>query len=111
MILFRPLSNQERENRQTSCIEIAGPKELSVRQQHGKKYVFDRVFAPHVKQVDVYKAVVYPLISEVLAGYNCTVFAYGQTGSGKTHTMVGDSSSNFEVPWQDVSCYLIRELF
>ena len=36
-------------------------------------------------------AFVYPLlityITDVLAGYNGTIFAYGQTSSGKTHTM------------------------
>ncbi|KAJ8896649.1 hypothetical protein PR048_001993 [Dryococelus australis] len=31
-----------------------------------------------------------PLVSDVLGGFNATVFAYGATGSGKTHTMVGD---------------------
>jgi hypothetical protein len=29
------------------------------------------------------------VISEVLEGFNGTIFAYGQTGSGKTHTMFG----------------------
>ena len=28
-------------------------------------------------------------ISDVLMGYNGTIFAYGQTGCGKTHTMMG----------------------
>jgi len=28
-------------------------------------------------------------ISDVLCGYNGTIFAYGQTSSGKTHTMEG----------------------
>jgi hypothetical protein len=28
-------------------------------------------------------------ISQVLKGFNCTIFAYGQTGSGKTYTMFG----------------------
>lgn len=28
-------------------------------------------------------------ISEILNGYNWTIFAYGQTGSGKTYTMFG----------------------
>jgi kinesin family protein 11 len=38
----------------------------------------------------VYQSVVGPVLTEVLSGYNCTVFAYGQTGTGKTHTMEGD---------------------
>ena len=32
----------------------------------------------------LYADVVQPILDEVLAGYNCTVFAYGQTGTGKT---------------------------
>ncbi len=27
------------------------------------------------------------MCSDVLSGYNGTIFAYGQTSSGKTHTM------------------------
>jgi kinesin family protein 18/19 len=37
----------------------------------------------------VYEATSSSLVSDVLMGYNATVFAYGATGSGKTHTMVG----------------------
>jgi kinesin family protein 11 len=32
---------------------------------------------------------VFPIVQEVLEGYNCTLFAYGQTGTGKTYTMEG----------------------
>lgn len=28
-------------------------------------------------------------ISDVMQGFNSTIFAYGQTGSGKTYTMFG----------------------
>lgn len=51
----------------------------------------------------MYKSVVHPLIDEVLAGYNCTVFAYGQTGTGKTFTMEGEKSQNSAVSWENVS--------
>lgn len=57
-------------------------------------------------QIDVYKSIVHPLIDEVMAGYNCTVFAYGQTGTGKTFTMEGGEKSDTPVSWQDVSCKL-----
>lgn len=41
-----------------------------------------------------------PIVEEVLAGYNCTIFAYGQTGTGKTYTMEGNrnTSDNGVVP-------------
>lgn len=29
-------------------------------------------------------------MTQMLAGFNCTIFAYGQTGTGKTYTMSGD---------------------
>ena len=32
------------------------------------------------------------LLSQVVNGYNATVFCYGQTGSGKTYTMDGGGS-------------------
>ncbi|KAJ3154072.1 Kinesin-like protein kif22 [Geranomyces michiganensis] len=51
-----------------------------------KSYSFDRVFGPAATQADVF-AQVEPLLRDVLAGRNVSVFAYGQTGSGKTHTM------------------------
>lgn len=42
-------------------------------------------------QVEVYNAIVKPMIAVVLAGYNCTVFTYGQTSSGKTFTMMSEN--------------------
>lgn len=55
-----------------------------------KTYTFDRVFGPSADQAMIYKDVLQPVLDEVIAGYNCTVFAYGQTGTGKTYTMQGD---------------------
>lgn len=72
------------------AIEIAGTKDVLIRQQHGKKYAFDRVFDMFSRQSEVYAYVCQPMIKEVLMGYNCTVFAYGQTGTGKTYTMEGN---------------------
>ena len=57
-----------------------------------KVFTFDTVFAPEVKQVDVYNRVARPIVCNVLEGYNGTIFAYGQTGTGKTFTMEGDRS-------------------
>lgn len=50
----------------------------------GKLYNFDNVFGEQADQAMLYADVVQPILDEVLAGYNCTVFAYGQTGTGKT---------------------------
>ncbi|KRZ33758.1 Kinesin heavy chain [Trichinella pseudospiralis] len=55
----------------------------------GKVYSFDRVFKPNISQEEVYLASAYPIVKDVLSGYNGTIFAYGQTSSGKTFTMEG----------------------
>ncbi|UKZ75548.1 hypothetical protein TrVFT333_003235 [Trichoderma virens FT-333] len=57
-----------------------------------KTYSFDRVFSPAADQSMVFDDTVKPILEEMLAGYNCTIFAYGQTGTGKTYTMSGDMS-------------------
>lgn len=75
---------------------------MLVKQQYGKHYTFDRIFGPTAKQVDIYETIVKPLIPELLAGYNCTVFAYGQTGTGKTYTISGGSVTT-GIPLEGVS--------
>ena len=50
-----------------------------------KTYKVDHVFGPEADQSMIYDEVVHPMLEEVLAGMNCTVFAYGQTGTGKTY--------------------------
>ena len=49
----------------------------------------DAVFPPESSQQEVYAQVGLPLISDVLLGYNATIFTYGQTGTGKTYSMLG----------------------
>lgn len=53
-------------------------------------YSFDHIFYQDATQQKIYDQVGKPILSEVLCGYNCTIFAYGQTGTGKTYTMEGD---------------------
>ncbi|KAJ6442885.1 kinesin related protein 2 [Purpureocillium lavendulum] len=55
-----------------------------------KTYSFDRVFSQAADQNMIFDDTVKPILDEMLAGYNCTIFAYGQTGTGKTYTMSGD---------------------
>lgn len=62
-----------------------GPNAIS-----NKTYHFDKVFSPAADQAIIFDDVVAPVLGEVLAGFNCTIFAYGQTGTGKTYTMSGD---------------------
>ncbi|KPI45827.1 Kinesin-like protein bimC [Cyphellophora attinorum] len=62
-----------------------GPNAIS-----NKTYHFDKVFSPAADQTIVFEDTVAPILSEMMAGFNCTIFAYGQTGTGKTYTMTGD---------------------
>ncbi|CAL1688462.1 unnamed protein product [Lasius platythorax] len=95
-VRVRPINNSEKIGKSFLAVELPSNKEVVVHERsqgtHSKKFTFDKVFGPSSKQVDVYNAVVSPLLEEVLAGYNCTVFAYGQTGTGKTFTMEGVSN-------------------
>lgn len=47
------------------------------------KFNLDRIFGPESTQIEVFEETAVPLIQDVLAGYNATIFAYGQTGTGK----------------------------
>ena len=86
-----------------SCLEI-----LTSIPTQGKVYVFDKVLKPNVTQTQVYDSTAKSIVkgrsskcvslnamfielkfTDVLSGYNGTIFAYGQTSSGKTHTMEG----------------------
>ncbi|KAI2791950.1 Kinesin-like protein bimC [Penicillium oxalicum] len=69
-----------------------GPNAVS-----NKTYAFDKVFSPAADQTIVYEEVVMPILNEMLAGYNCTIFAYGQTGTGKTYTMSGDMTDTLGI--------------
>lgn len=87
------MNSRERGIRSMEAVQVSLPKEIHVQSAHDskmKKFTFDKTFGQESLQVDVYQSVVAPMIQEVLAGYNCTVFAYGQTGTGKTYTMIGD---------------------
>ncbi|AET39709.1 Kip1p Ecym_4688 [Eremothecium cymbalariae DBVPG len=59
---------------------------------NNKTYTFDQVFGVESDQESLFDKVARAYITEMLEGYNCTVFAYGQTGTGKTYTMSGDIS-------------------
>lgn len=52
-------------------------------------FTFDRVFPMTTQQVEIFEYGVKDIVTDVMDGYNGTVFAYGQTGSGKTFTMMG----------------------
>ncbi|XP_076752160.1 kinesin-like protein Klp61F [Xylocopa sonorina] len=95
-VRVRPANNNENARKSVIVVDTPSYNEVVIRERpHDKctkKFTFDKVFGPSSKQIEVYNAVVSPLLQEVLAGYNCTVFAYGQTGTGKTFTMEGNDN-------------------
>ncbi|XP_078269009.1 kinesin-like protein KIF11 [Rhinoraja longicauda] len=108
VVRCRPLSLLERKSNGSIAVDCDPiKKEVAVRssvlgcEKAAKKYTFDMVFGPNAKQIDVYKSVVYPILDEVINGYNCTIFAYGQTGTGKTFTMEGERSQNEQFTWEE----------
>ncbi|PHT64899.1 hypothetical protein T459_29324 [Capsicum annuum] len=66
----------------TADDSVANPK---------KDFELDRVYGPHVGQVELFSDV-QPFVQSAFDGYNVAIFAYGQAHSGKTHTMVSHSS-------------------
>ncbi|KAK2068199.1 hypothetical protein P8C59_002856 [Phyllachora maydis] len=102
-VVVRCRGRNEREVRENSAVVVRaegvkgklvelsmGPNALS-----NKTYHFDRVFSQAADQSMIFDDVVKPILDDMLAGFNCTLFAYGQTGTGKTYTMSGDMSDNF----------------
>lgn len=61
-----------------------------------KQFTFDSVFDWTSSQQAIYEDTSSPIITDVLEGYNGTIFAYGQTGTGKTHTMTGKEDDHKE---------------
>ncbi len=52
-----------------------------------REFLYDYAFDMNTSQDAVYERVGRPVVSDVLKGFNGTIFAYGQTGTGKTYTM------------------------
>ena len=54
-----------------------------------KVFTFDSVYDWNSEQENLFAETVYPICTNVVEGYNGTIFAYGQTGTGKTFTITG----------------------
>lgn len=87
----RPTNQKEVSSGGVQCVKYSESGGIDVHCDDGShSFSFDRVFGPDSEQLEVFEYTAVPLISDVLQGYNATIFAYGQTGTGKTHTMEGD---------------------
>ena len=65
----RPLNQAERDKKSFSIVDLPSAREIVMKEKPNsnltKSYQFDRVFGPKSVQLDVYKAVVQPLIDQV----------------------------------------------
>ncbi|XP_067632229.1 kinesin heavy chain [Eurosta solidaginis] len=98
---FRPLNDSEEKAGSKFIVKFPNTAEENCISIAGKVYLFDKVFKPNASQEKVYNEAAKSIVTDVLAGYNGTIFAYGQTSSGKTHTMegvIGDSGKQGIIP-------------
>ncbi|XP_032456465.1 kinesin heavy chain isoform X6 [Nasonia vitripennis] len=86
---FRPLNDSEEKAGSKFVVKFPSGGDENCISIGGKVYLFDKVFKPNATQDKVYNEAAKSIVTDVLAGYNGTIFAYGQTSSGKTHTMEG----------------------
>ena len=67
----RPLNNTEKDARSYSVVDCPNSREVTVKEKHlssssaTKTFQFDKVFGPQSKQLEVYRSVVEPLITQV----------------------------------------------
>ena len=90
---FRPIVTIEKSFSESQDFKYEFPNDCIVlvpSSSGTEPFTCDKIFAPSASQSEVYESTGLPTVSNVLEGYNGTIFAYGQTGSGKTFTMTGD---------------------
>ncbi|XP_034949433.1 kinesin heavy chain isoform X1 [Chelonus insularis] len=98
---FRPLNDSEEKAGSKFIVKFPSGGDDNCISIGGKVYLFDKVFKPNATQDKVYNEAAKSIVTDVLAGYNGTIFAYGQTSSGKTHTMegvIGDANKQGIIP-------------
>lgn len=92
IVRFRPIIKLELEHGESSLnwFSISNDSTISIQKDSNpENFTFDRVFPLSTRQEEIFECIGRPIVEDILAGYNGTVFAYGQTGSGKTFTMMG----------------------
>jgi Kinesin motor domain len=50
--------------------------------------ISDHVFGENVKNVDIFKTLVEPMVKNAVKGFNATILAYGQTSSGNLNKII-----------------------
>ena len=126
VIRCRPLSTQEqKDGRELAVKMIKDTGEVFIQKpgdEVPKVFTFDSVYDWNSEQENIFAETAYPIIDQVLHGYNGTIFAYGQTGTGKTFTISGVPKDpqlkgvmprSFESIFKEIECdskkeYLVR---
>jgi kinesin family protein 5 len=94
---FRPLNKVESElidsGVGSKCAHFVDEKSVAMKPETEKLYTLDRIFNSESKQEEIFEFAGRETITDILDGFNGTIFAYGQTSSGKTHTMFGEMHS------------------
>ncbi|EFO16338.2 KIF17 protein, partial [Loa loa] len=91
----RPLNKREVNLNSQICVQMdqsCGQVILQGETGCPKQFTFDGVYYMDATAEQIYNEIVYPLVENVIQGYNGTIFAYGQTGSGKTYSMQGNDN-------------------
>ena len=84
--------NELRDGRECVVKMLTDKGEVHIQKQCDdvpKVFTFDSVYDWNSKQENIFAEIAYPIIENVMEGYNGTIFAYGQTGTGKTFTISG----------------------
>ena len=84
----RPTNQKEISSGGVTCVKINNSAIEVNSDGNQNSFSFDRVYGPESTQVEVFQDSAYPLIGDVLSGYNATIFAYGQTGTGKVSILI-----------------------
>ena len=126
IIRCRPLSEQEMKDQREVAIKMNKKSGEVLVQKPGedipKVFTFDSVYDWNSEQENIFTETAYPIIDNVMQGYNGTIFAYGQTGTGKTFTINGVPKDpklrgimprSFEAIFNQIECdttkeYLVR---
>lgn len=93
VIRCRPLSEQEMKDQREVVVQMKHETGEVILMKPGedipKVFTFDSVYDWTSEQETIFLETAFPIIDNVIHGYNGTIFAYGQTGTGKTFTITG----------------------
>lgn len=86
VVVSAPALSKEDVLRQNRSRYSSAVTNILLTRNREKKFAFDHVFGSQSTQQEVFTHTTQDVISDVLQGYNATIFAYGPTGSGKTYS-------------------------